>query len=117
MSRRRALRRRPERRRAIAAPDRSGVGRRSVSAGGPTSLDRARRLGHRWEGRPSPPTLGERVLALADPTVEAGDAFFGRDEDYVYPTLGFTSRVRDHEGPDIDYNAVQGPQGWTATPT
>lgn len=78
---------------------------------------RGRKLGHRWEGAERDE---DRHNALVDVTVEDGAAFYAHNDETAYPSLGWTSRVRDHEGPDIDYGAVEAEGGggqWTATPT
>jgi hypothetical protein len=72
---------------------------------------------------PAPRVLfGEGFNALSDPEVENDPGtFFGRDQ-YSYPSLGFTTKVHDFEGPDIDFQTEELEEnedydaGWYATP-
>ena len=49
----------------------------------------------------------ESYKAITDAVTENDPAaFFGRD-DYAYPTLGFTTKPRNHDGPDIEFNAEE----------
>jgi hypothetical protein len=43
------------------------------------------------------------VRAIANPIVVDAQQFYSLDE-VVYPTLGFTTKPKGNEGPDIDYN-------------
>jgi hypothetical protein len=55
-------------------------------------------------------------FAIAAAVAEQGDTFFGRDQ-YSYPSLGFTTKVKDHDGPEIDYKTEEDDEGkWTASP-
>ncbi len=53
--------------------------------------------------------------ALADATAENGAAFFGRAE-YAYPTLGFTTTIRNHDGPEINFRTVRKQNQWYSKP-
>jgi hypothetical protein len=54
-------------------------------------------------------------FAIADAVAEEGNVLFANGN-CIYPNLGFTSNLRDFDGPDINYHTEEKDQGWTASP-
>lgn len=63
-----------------------------------------------------PASDNDKFFAITSPTREDAATFYGHDE-VVHPALGFTTTIREHDGPDIDYGFNDGPEGRRATPT
>jgi hypothetical protein len=62
--------------------------------------------------------FGEGYSALTDAVAENGDSFFVRADETAYPTLGFTTTIREHDGPEIEFNEEErDTDQWYVRPT